>query len=69
MKRRYKTSSGEQKLTHSYYVPIPAQMHADIGIQKDNAKLITMKGGILRNGLRAILIQKKQPAQVKPWGE
>lgn len=69
LRRPYKTSSGEKRLTHSFYVPIPAMMHADLGIQKENAKLITMKGDILRNGLKAILIQKKKPAQVKPWGE
>jgi len=60
LKRPYKLADGSEKLTYSFYVPIPSQMIVDLGIGKGVPKLISMKGGYMPNGQKVILIQKRR---------
>jgi len=60
LKRPYKLADGSEKMTHSFYVPIPSQMVVDLGIGKGVPKLISMKGGYMPNGQKVILIQKRR---------
>ena len=60
LKRPYKLADGTEKMTHSFYVPIPSQMVVDLGIGKGVPKLISMKGGYMPNGQKVILIQKRR---------
>ena len=59
LKRPYKLADGSERLTYSFYVPIPSQMIVDLGIGKGVPKLISMKGGYMPNGQKVILIQKR----------
>jgi hypothetical protein len=60
LKRPYKLADGSKKMTYSFYVPIPSQMIVDLGIGKGMPKLISMKGGYMRDGQKVILIQKRR---------
>ena len=60
LKRPYKLVDGTDKLTHSFYVPIPSIMVRDLDLGKSMSKLISVKGGILKSGQRIILIQKRR---------
>ena len=60
LKRPYKLADGSERLTYSFYVPIPSQMIVDLGIGKGVPKLISMKGGYMPNGQKVILIQKRR---------
>lgn len=57
--RRYVLTDGTKKCTSSFYVPIPAQMLVDIGINKDGQKFVTVKGGYLKDGTKVILVHKR----------
>ena len=60
LKRPYKLIDGTDKLTHSYYVPIPSIMVRDLDLGKGMSKLISVKGGFLKDGQKVILIQKRR---------
>ncbi len=60
LKRPYRLADGSEKMTYSFYVPIPSQMIVDLGIGKGVPKLISMKGGYMPNGQKVILIKKRR---------
>jgi hypothetical protein len=58
--RKYNLTDGTNKTTWSYYVPIPRQMLVDLGMDRDSQKYINLRGCFLKDGTKALLVQKRR---------
>ncbi|MBU1201968.1 MAG: hypothetical protein KJ583_00425 [Nanoarchaeota archaeon] len=57
--RKYTVSGGISKTTHSFYVPIPAMLMADVGVsRKAPNRYLHVKGGFLQDGTKVLLVTK-----------